>query len=505
MKRSNHRNEHTGRNVSSVGKRKAQRTTTPKRARPVRGKRNPNAAALEWAREQLAALAGHAARVRCWVTLLALAVENPSGTITDTFASDAERQAMYGQIENEAVTAEWLAEAFHRSTARNCARLPFVIVPLDGCCLRITDTKKTKGTGPASTHTSKARGVQVMNAIAVAPDGTPIGNCAQIYFTRREKRVRTHRRKRSVKDKETRYWLDAIRYVISIFREEAPNCTPIFQLDRGGDAGDVLQMLLDEGVQATVRVAHNRRARVAQGRTARVWNVVRRLPALGTYALEVPAAHARRARTAKMVVRATKLTLQMPGYKTSTRRNLTINAVHTVEVGTTPKREKRLEWLLYSTRPIKTLKDAFAIIHGYESRWSIEEFHKTWKSGLCNVEDTQIRNIERIKKWATLMSSIAMRAQRIKSLSRTTPAVPATEEYSRDEIDAVILLLRPRGYRLGGRVPTMETMTHWIAGMGGWNKWSGGPPGQIVISRGLIRIEAVAAALAAQREMKSES
>lgn len=487
---------------SSASPRVATRPSPTRKRSGIGGKRRPLTAALAWAREEFRSLTGHLARVKCWITLAALAADRPAGTVTGTFSTDAERQAMYGQLAHHATTAAWLGEAAHRATARRCAKAVRVFVPVDGSSLQITDTQACKGTGRVGSHAFKARGVQVMNAIAVLDDGTPVGMCAQEYWTRAERKVRTHRRKRSVGQKETRHWLAAIQHTVQIFKEEAPACTPWFQLDRGGDAADVLAMLLDADLTATVRAAHDRRTR-RHRRTARVWSVMRRLPALGTYAIEVPAGRKRAARTANMVVRATTLTLELPAYKGGTRRRITLGAVYAVETGTTPKGEPRIEWLLYSTQPVQTIEDALLILRGYKARWAVEEFHKTWKSGLCNVEDTQLRDLERIKKWATFMASIAMRAQRLKHLARTTPDVPASTEFSRDEIDAVILLYQPRGYRPGGRVPTLGKLVLWIAELGGYSRWSGGPPGQIVISRGMLKVEAAATALAAQREFES--
>lgn len=48
-------------------------------------------------------------------------------------------------------------------------------------------------------------------------------------------------------------------------------------------------------------------------------------------------------------------------------------------------------------------------MRGYTARWLVEEFHKTWKSGLCMVEDTQLRSAEAIDKWATLLATVAGR------------------------------------------------------------------------------------------------
>jgi hypothetical protein len=40
-----------------------------------------------------------------------------------------------------------------------------------------------------------------------------------------------------------------------------------------------------------------------------------------------------------------------------------------------------LEWLLVTTRPVKSLDQALEIVAWYTRRWIVEEFHKAWKTG----------------------------------------------------------------------------------------------------------------------------
>ena len=48
--------------------------------------------------------------------------------------------------------------------------------------------------------------------------------------------------------------------------------------------------------------------------------------------------------------------------------------------------------MLLTNAPTGTLGEAQAVLRGYAMRWRIEEFHKTWKSGRCHVELTQLRS-----------------------------------------------------------------------------------------------------------------
>lgn len=80
-------------------------------------------------------------------------------------------------------------------------------------------------------------------------------------------------------------------------------------------------------------------------------------------------------------------------------------------------------------------------------------------------------------------------------LSRTQPDLPATTELDEAEIEAARLGTQ-RQRRPPGQQPTIGEVTQWIAELGGYTgKSSGGPPGIIVLTRGLQRIELLAAHL----------
>lgn len=115
-----------------------------------------------------------------------------------------------------------------------------------------------------------------------------------------------------------------------------------------------------------------------------------------------------------------------------------------------------------------------------------------WKSGACRVEDTQLRDRASIIRWATILASVAMRIVRMTYLARTRPDTPASAEFSQAEIDAIIATQRPPGCRRG-QVPSIGLVVRWLADIGGYTgKSSGGPPGTIVIARGLDRIQVLA-------------
>jgi hypothetical protein len=135
------------------------------------------------------------------------------------------------------------------------------------------------------------------------------------------------------------------------------------------------------------------------------------------------------------------------------------------------------------------MREALGVSHNGFETLRVEEFHRTWKQGGCNVETAQLRSVHAIIKWATILSSVAVRIERLKYLSRNTPDAPATIELDPTEIEA--LKIERKSRYLGKFAPRIDLLTigeatRWVAEMGGWmGQKSSGPPGSITIGRGL--------------------
>jgi hypothetical protein len=309
-----------------------------------------------------------------------------------------------------------------------------------------------------------------MTAIAVAPDGTPLGIVAQEWWARkgRARRKKKGRDRRELRSKETQYWLDTMLNTRAVFAGEAPKTVPWFQLDRGGDAWAVMLDGLEPGQLFTVRAAHDRRLWGKGDEPRRhLWEKVESEPLLGSYDLEVTGRPGRKARTATMDVRACEVTLDFRNERTGKHEPATLWAVLTRETSAVSDDEEPIEWLLLTTNPVRTLKDATLVLRGYAARWRVEEFHKAWKTGACNVEDTQLRDRESIVKWATILAAVAIRILRLTYLARHQPDLPATVELEPFEVQAIVAVRTKRPPRPGTKVSIGQAVL-WLAQIGGY-------------------------------------
>lgn len=456
----------------------------------------------QWAVEEFgrARLGDERRRARL-IAMAVRAAQTPSGRVTAVFRREAERQGAYDFLESPHIEPSALVTALRDACSTRCAGLPYVFVPVDGTSITVVDRAKSKDFGAIGTYSQGSRGVKVIDSIAVSPEGVPLGICAMKWWTRPSQQPK-HRHAwsaaRKVADKETQHWLDALDQATAVFPDSVQSTRAWFQIDREGDAWPILRHLAASGQWFTVRSRSNRRLRSNSEGTRYLEDARRRACKLGHYLVDVAAGPSRKPRAAKMELRSSTVTLDLLNAWTKTHCRLTLNVVFAREVGTTPRGERPLTWTLLTNRPVGTLAQSKLVVFGYTQRWRIEEFHKAWKTGVCDVEATQLRGRAQVMKWATLLAGVAMRVERLKQLAREKPNLEATEELTPLEVEALVALKRQQKTKsaiLPRRRPTIAEATLWLAELGGYTgKSSGGPPGTITISRGLERV-AVAAEL----------
>jgi Transposase DNA-binding/Transposase DDE domain len=462
--------------------------------------------ARSWAENEFgAARLGDRRREKRLVDIAAAAAARPGGTITGTFQTCASREAAFRFVENEGVSAEAIASAVYTAAARRSSRERVIAVPVDQTSLSLPDRDGRYGFGPIGNHSYIATGIHVMNALAVSRDGATIGLLDQQWWVRGKRKI--HRRDRSSKSdrrpfsqRESFFWVRALKAASARLSEHAPSCTPWFQLDRGADCTSVLSLVTDEKLLVTVRAKVDRRLVFGDGRRDYLMAAIRRQPIAGHYHTDVPERPGQSQRRARLAIRFLKAPVALP--VTRKRRRLAwLNVVAAEEVEA-PEGQEPLRWVLLTTRRVMSFVDALQVVACYCLRWRLEDFHKAWKSGACDIEASRLRARSHLQRWATIMAAVAARIERLKHMARHEPTRSASDEFSQDEIDATILLRRGATelpYEVGD-VPTIAEITRWIADLGGYmGSRNSRPPGTVVIRRGLELVAGAAAALRALR------
>ncbi|HEV8248153.1 MAG TPA: IS4 family transposase, partial [Polyangiaceae bacterium] len=448
-----------------------------------------------WARTTFGgAELGDRRRVERLVLIAKRAAAQPTGTVTGVFKTSAEQEGAFRLLESDGVTASAVQRAMFGATARACAPLQRIYVPIDGSSLSLTDVAERRELGRVGSRGT--RGLEVMSALAVDEGGRPFGLLDQRWWARdHEPRKRDKYQSQCINnrhlERETRFWLETLTASEEHLADNAPETRAWYQMDRGADCWPLFQHVLEKKLLATVRSNHNRRVVGPDGPAGKrryLRQELERQHATGGYTLEVPRRGGSGTRRANIALRACKVKISAR-ISSNHRKIFEFNAVMVRE---TQRRPDRICWVLLTTHPIKTRKDIKAVVRGYALRWRIEDFHRAWKRGHCNVEKTQLRDRSTIVKWATILAAVAARALHLAHLLRTNADLPASTEFTEHEIEACFILSeKARDRRKSLSVGDVLKLIAELGGFG--NRYYGGKlPGPTVIGRGLKYMEPMA-------------
>lgn len=456
-----------------------------------------------WAAEEFDGFAlGHRWRDSRWLSMAARAASNPSGQISRCFAAPAERQAAYKLLESGSVRPVQVVRSAAQAALRRATATPYIVAPLDQCTLTLSASNAAKAFGRVGMSALHCFGAESMHAIALSASGVPLGLLAQVMWTRREppRDRATDTRYLSVAEKETRYWIEVAHLAYDAWRASG-TCAPLwFQLDAGGDAREVLERLFAlEDAWVTVRCRRDRK--LSWPDDGFLSETLGPLPVIGHMKVKVGRKAGRIPRTAVLELRSTPVTLRLKHPWTKKLTPLTCYAVSATEVGTCPEREEPIRWVLLTTHPAMGFAAASEVVKAYALRWRVEEVHRTWKSG-CQVESSGL-SFGAFQPWAALLLCVAVRTERLKRLSRERPELPASDEFTGDELRALCLLSRRAKARPDSKTPvTLGEAMLWVAELGGYMgpTPSRGPPGSLVIQRGLDTLAHYADAIRLMRD-----
>lgn len=457
---------------------------------------------------------------RSLVALVSGMARHAAGKITQIFSTSCERERAYRLLENASLTVLAVMAALTKAVANIIKQEPFAYLAIDGSSLNLTDRGGRKGFGPIGNSIQKSCGLKVISAYALNACGVPLGVLFQKYWVRipRSKTSKAVRNKENCKrktaDKETQHWLDIITESLQTIAAKKL----WFLIDREGDSRDILLRLMSSKAHFTLRSSWDRLLENT-GEDAQPYlrAMMRTAPCKTKYEVVVPPGNGRRPRIAKMQARVARVSLKLRDRQKSNPVVVSLHAIWACEVSQTKTGDQPLDWMLFTNAPISTEMEIAKAIYSYTLRWRIEDFHRAWKSGHCNVEDTQLRSVRAATIFAVMQAAVAAKVERMKHLARNEPDASADGELSLPERQALAALvhhnlhpkLAPGGRRQQTKTaPDPENMSigialYWLAILGGYTgKSSGGPPGTATINRGYAIVNGAVKALAAVDNFK---
>jgi hypothetical protein len=352
----------------------------------------------------------------------------------------------------------------------------------------------------------KQQGFYAHGCLAVSADETrePLGLLALDTWIRTEKKgKRTIEQRKKDPSLESKRWLQQSLDVEALM----PSGTQLVHVeDREGDIFESFAERRSKGMHFIVRATSSRLVLDEDGEATNVLQSARQMPIRFSRSIHLSARSAkhahlpqaqhrnRKVREADVDIRADVIRLRAPK-RGGSAPELVLNAVYVGERDT-PKGEEPVEWLLFTTEPIRTKADVEWVIDSYRTRWLIEEYFKALKTG-CKYEERQLESLGSLLNALGLFAIIAWRLLVLRHLERTVKDSPAETVATESEL---AVLIAQKRLKPGA---TAKEFLVALARYGGHLKQNG-PPGLLILWRALRALQALAEGwLLAQRSDQS--
>lgn len=314
-------------------------------------------------------------------------------------------------------------------------------------------------------------------------DHVLVGLAGQVAHVRPKKRRGKQNDSRRMKRwRESEMWIE-------LFEQVGPppgDSQYIHVCDSAADNFEVFCTARQLGSDFVIRAARLHRNVLVDGEKRSLSTMIRDLPSLGTYELNIARGNGHKARTASLRVSCGGIEMPVPThhsprvkkYKKSGGQNIPMWVVVVEEIDP-PAGVEPIEWVLLSSVPVESFEDAWEVIGWYENRWLVEEWHKALKTG-CRLEARQLQSVDRLLPLAGVLSVVAVLLVQRKSAARTEPDKPASHYVPR---------LWLRMLKATGKTDTSDITNYqfWraLAKLGGFlGRRHDGEPGWQLIWRG---------------------
>jgi hypothetical protein len=442
-----------------------------------------------WAEEEFGdAALGDARRTARLVPLASVLGAQPHASLPQASDAPATLKAAYRFFDNDDIRAEAMLDRHVAAPQRRMQAVPVVLAVQDTSVLDWTTHPATTGLGPVSTAASRHQGLLRHTTLAISPDRVPLGLLQQQVWARDSAVAHQQDHKtRPVAEKESQKGLTSLEAVITA-RTACPDTHFIRVGDREADGYDLFLVERPVGVDLLVRAAQDRNADDPEGYR---WAAMTTAPVAATVTIQRKTRGAQPAREADLTVRWREVTLRPPTSRAKEHLpNVTIWAVWAIE-RTPPPGAEPVEWLLLTTVPITTTKDALERLGWYALRWGIEVWHNVLKSG-GQIEKVQLETAERLIRCLTRYSVIAWRIFYATMLTRAVPDAPCTVLLDDAEWQGRYCRIH-RVAIAPTKPPTLHQVVRWIAKLGGFQGRKGdGHPGVTVMWNGFQRLVEIA-------------
>jgi hypothetical protein len=399
----------------------------------------------EWALAEFGAVRlGHRARTKRAVQLAAALAENPGASLPVACGTWGGTKAAYRFLQGTQMDHETLLAPHWEATVERCRGRQAILAIQDTTFIRLRGRKREASEEFGPIDGSGATGFIVHSCLAAdAASGEILGLLDQRPWIRsREtysgKETRAQRRARS---RESDHWAASQKRVatrLARLREDKPHVIAVF--DRDGDEFRALSTVCELGHGCVIRAARNRAVSSDGERETRdVLDSLVGAPPMGHCEIQVPAQPGRSARRADLTLRACTVEINPPQHLQGYPMPVQLQLVSAVEEHPPPNVES-LSWILLTHLPVTSRAEVLEVVHHYERRWLIEEFHMGLKTG-CSIELRQLQTLQAMENFLAFASAIATRLLQLRDCARR-PKVRASDVLGATLLPVLLALRR---------------------------------------------------------------
>lgn len=414
---------------------------------------------------------------------------NCEKNIPEACGCKAKTMGAYRFFSHQEVSMKVILDAHLETTLERVKKQQIVLAPQDTTILDYSTHPLTTGLGPTNGVEQQSIGLILHDTLAFTEDGTPLGILdAQCWARDPQKRGKSrHRKELPLEQKESAKWLHSFSQVAAL-QKLCPDTTLVSIGDRESDIFELFLAATREpaGPKLLVRAEKTRNRKVEQ---QHLWEYMAAREMAGALKIHIPRRGSNKARDTWVEIRFAEVTLSPPK-KSSFSTPVKVWAVYVtekeIEEGIKP-----VEWMLLTTAPVETFADAQKRVEWYSSRWGIEVYHRTLKSG-CRIKDRQLGTADRLEACLGVDMVVAWRIYHLTMLGREIPDLPCTVFFNDVEWKALCVYVNKNPI-LPPEPPSLKEAICMVAGMGGYlGRKSDGPPGTQTMWRGLQRLETAA-------------
>lgn len=339
----------------------------------------------------------------------------------------------------------------------------YILAIQDGMRLNYTSHKAKTETGRIGKSGKKEQYGLIQHVmLCVTDQNEPLGLLDLNYFHYDEFDSSTHRHHRSIDEKATRCWLDALsrgRARLGKTNKKIVNVT-----DREGDFFELIDSLSSTDELYVIRAKHNRHTgEKHRDRNKKLFDSIKETLDIGEMVVTIQEVATREIKDITLKLKILKDVLIPPPNNGKEEKD--IHAYKAAKVNVVMAYNDDYEWILLTNLAIDTPEEIEKVVRIYKLRWHVEDFHKIQKTGY-QVDELYLHSSLQGMENALSMAAIsACRLYWLIYVGRVEDTILANKLFEEHEWKSVYVYFKDP---IPEKPPTLKEVILRIARLGGY-------------------------------------